>query len=99
MLEDEPNALSDKVGRAFGTLGYATIFDSKEAFAHISILRMGAAMGYFPDGAMQICDSMMMDIQPAHLQLHADAELEPEQLDLIRAEILRSRLQSLAAPF
>lgn len=98
MLEDEPNELSDKVGRAFGTLGYATIFDSKEAFAHISILRMGAAMGYFPEGTMQICDSMMMDIQPAHLQLHADAELEAEERDLIRAEILRSRLQSLTAP-
>nr|WP_051083274.1 protein arginine kinase [Rubritalea marina] len=98
MLEDEPNQLSDRVGRAFGTLGYATVFDSKEAFAHISIMRMGAAMGYFPEGTMQACDSMMMDIQPAHLQLHAGAELEPEERDLIRAEILRSRLQKLNAP-
>lgn len=98
MLEDEPNELSDKIGRAYGTLGYATMFESKEAFAHISLLRMGAAMGYFPDGTMQICDSMMMDIQPAHLQLHAGAELEPEERDLMRAEILRGRLQSLRAP-
>ncbi|MGJ8674128.1 protein arginine kinase [Rubritalea sp.] len=98
MLEDEPNQLSDKIGRAYGILRYATMFDSKEAFAHISLLRMGAAMGYFSDGIMQVCDSMMMDIQPAHLQLHAGAELDPNQRDLIRAEILRSRLQSLDAP-
>ncbi|MFC4993815.1 protein arginine kinase [Rubritalea tangerina] len=98
MLEDEPNQLSDRIGRAYGTLGYATIFESKEAFSHISLLRMGAAMGYFPEGTMQVCDSMMMDIQPAHLQLHAGAELEPEERDLIRAEILRTRLQSLEAP-
>lgn len=98
MLEDEPNQLSDKIGRAYGMLSYATMFDSKEAFAHISLLRMGAAMGYFSDGVMQVCDSMMMDIQPAHLQLHAGAELDPNQRDQIRAEILRSRLQSLDAP-
>ena len=98
MLEDEPNQLSNKIGRAYGTLGYATMFESKEAFAHISLLRMGAAMGYFPKGTMQICDSMMMDIQPAHLQLHAGSKLVPEERDLIRAEILRSRLQFLDAP-
>ncbi len=98
MLENEPNQLSNKIGRAYGTLGYATMFESKEAFAHISLLRMGAAMGYFPKRTMQICDSMMMDIQPAHLQLHAGSELVPEERDLIRAEILRSRLQFLDAP-
>ena len=98
MLEDDQHQVSDKIGRAYGMLGYATLFDSKEAFSHISILRMGAAMGYFPDGAMQACDTMMMDIQPAHLQLHAGTELEPEERDRIRAEILRDRLQTLDAP-
>lgn len=98
MQEDEPNQLADKIGRAYGILGFATMFDSKEAFAHISLLRMGAAMGYFPEGTMAICDSMMMDIQPAHLQLHSGAELDPDARDIIRAEILRCRLQSLDAP-
>ena len=98
MLEDDQAQLSDKIGRAYGILKHATIFDSKEAFAHISILRMGAALGFFPEGAMQVCDTMMMDIQPAHLQLHAGAELEPEERDRIRAEILRGRLQTLDAP-
>jgi protein arginine kinase len=39
-----------------------------------------------------------MDIQQAHLQLHAGMKLSAEHRDAIRAEILRSRLQSLDSP-
>jgi protein arginine kinase len=39
-----------------------------------------------------------MDIQQAHLQLHAGMKLSPDHRDAIRAEIMRSRLQSLQAP-
>jgi protein arginine kinase len=44
------------------------------------------------------CDALLMDIQPAHLQLHSGRKLSPEERDSIRAEIVRSRLQSLQAP-
>ena len=39
-----------------------------------------------------------MEIQPAHLQLHSGKKLTPEQRDAIRAEIIRTRLQSLDPP-
>jgi protein arginine kinase len=45
-----------------------------------------------------LCDTLLMDIQPAHLQLHSDRKLEPEERDAIRAEIVRSRLHSLDSP-
>lgn len=98
MMEEELDELSDKVGRAYGMLKFAHMFDSKEAFTHISLLRLGADMGYFPEGTMQLCDALMMEIQPAHLQLYAGKELEPEKRDLIRAEIIRDRLQNLKPP-
>ncbi len=98
MLEEDRDALTDKVSRAYGLLRFAHIFDSKEAFAHISLLRLGADLGYFPDGTMEKCDSLMMEIQPAHLQLYAGKELEPEKRDLIRAEIIRDQLQNLDPP-
>lgn len=98
MAQEEPNAVSDKIGRAYGILSHAQLIDSKEAFSHISLLRLGSNLGHFPEEVMAVCDSMMMEIQPAHLQLHAETELDPEERDLIRAEILRDRLQSLAAP-
>ncbi len=95
MLEEDHDALTDKVNRAYGLLRYAHIFDSKEAFSHVSLLRLGADLGYFPEGTMEKCDSLMMKIQPAHLQLYAGKELEPEKRDLIRAEIIRDQLQNL----
>ncbi len=98
MMEEEPDQLTDKIGRAYGLLKHAHLFDSKEAFTHISLLRLGADLGYFPEGTMQICDELMMEIQPAHLQLYAGKELEPEKRDLIRAEIIRDQLQNLDPP-
>lgn len=98
MLEEDRDTLTDKIGRAYGTLMYANLFDSKEAFSHISLIRLGSDLGYFEEGTMQRCDSLMMEIQPAHLQIFAGKELEPEQRDLIRAEIIRDQLQSLKPP-
>ncbi len=98
MLEDNADALTDKIGRAYGILRYAHQFESKEAFAHLSLIRLGVDMGYFSEGTMSLCDTLMMDIQPAHLQLYAEKELEPEKRDLIRAEIIRDQLQSLDPP-
>jgi protein arginine kinase len=39
-----------------------------------------------------------MDIQPAHLQLHAGRKLAPDERDTIRADILRQRLEDLDPP-
>jgi len=47
---------------------------------------------------MRLCDVLLMDIQPAHLQLHSGRKLSPEERDAIRAEIIRSRLHSLNPP-
>ncbi len=98
MLEDEQVYLSDKVGRAFGLLKHAQIIDSKEAFNELSLVRLGASLGFFDSEVMAKCDSWLMDIQPAHLQLHAKKELDAEERDCIRAEILRERLHSLDSP-
>jgi protein arginine kinase len=98
MMEEDREQLSDKIGRAYGLLKHARLFDSKEAFTHISLLRLGADLGFFPEGTMQTCDELMMEIQPAHLQLYAGKELEPEKRDLIRAEIIRDQLRNLDPP-
>jgi len=98
MLEDRPMHMADQISRAYGVLKYAQVIDSKEAFNLISLIRMGAAIGFFPSEVMGECDELLMCIQPAHLQLHAGAELSPEERDKIRAEIIRSKLQSVECP-
>ena len=88
----------DRVGRAYGTLRHAYVIASKEALNLLSLLRLGAELGFFPVETVSLCDTLLMEIQPAHLQLHAERKLSPEQRDAIRAEIIRTRLQSLSPP-
>jgi protein arginine kinase len=98
LMEDDPDMVSDKIGRAYGVLRHAYLIDSKEALNHLSLLRLGGNLGFFPKETVTVCDSLLMDIQQAHLQLHAGMKLSAEHRDAIRAEILRSRLQSLDSP-
>ncbi|MCX6875795.1 MAG: protein arginine kinase [Verrucomicrobia bacterium] len=98
LLEDDPEMVADKIGRAYGTLRHAHLIDSKEALNHLSLLRLGGTLGFFTPATVMLCDTLLMDIQPAHLQLHAARKLSPEERDFIRAQIVRSRLQNLASP-
>ena len=98
LFEDDADMVFDRVGRAYGTLRHAYVIASKEALNLLSLLRLGAEMHFFPAEAARTCDSLLMEIQPAHLQLHSGKKLTPEQRDAIRAEIIRTRLQSLDPP-
>jgi protein arginine kinase len=98
LFQDDPDMVFDRVGRAYGTLRHAHIIASKEALNLLSLLRLGAELKFFPPDTVRACDSLLMEIQPAHLQLHAGKKLTPEQRDAIRAEIIRTRLQSLHPP-
>lgn len=98
LLEDDPEMVADKIGRAYGSLRHAHIMDSKEALGQVSLLRLGGILGFFPEESVALCDALLMDIQPAHLQLHAGTKLSPEERDSLRAKIVRDRLQSLPSP-
>lgn len=98
LIEDDPDMVCDKIGRAYGLLRHAWIISSKEALTHVSLLRLGGDLGFFPAETVPVCDSLLMEIQPAHLQMHSGSKLSPEERDSIRAEIVRSRLQSLDPP-
>ena len=98
LMEDDPEMVYDRVGRAYGTLRHAHVIPSKEALNLLSFLRLGAEMSFFSRETVRICDALLMEIQPAHLQLHAGNKLTPEQRDSIRAEIIRTRLQLVETP-
>jgi protein arginine kinase len=96
--EDNRLNLQDKIGRAYGTLTHAWLIDSKEALTHISLIRLGSQLGFFPAAITRVCDSLLMDIQPAHLQFKSSTKLTPALRDALRSEIIRSNLQTIAPP-
>ncbi|MFZ4764552.1 MAG: protein arginine kinase [Roseimicrobium sp.] len=90
--------LHDQVGRAYAVLRFAHILNSKEALNHLSLLRLGADMDLITDCDRSIMDILLLEIQPAHLQLQAGRDLAPEERDARRAAITRQRLQSVPLP-
>ena len=98
LIEDDALMVHDKMGRSYGILQHAWLIDSKEALNHLSILRMGANLGFFPLETVRLCDNLLMEIQPAHLQLQRGVKLSPEQRDERRAQIIRAHLQNVPSP-
>lgn len=98
LLEDDRLMLHDKIGRSYGLLLHAWLMDSKEALNHLSLIRLGANMGFFPMETVRLCDNLLMEIQPAHLQLQSGKKLTPEQRDESRGQIIRSHLQNVPLP-
>jgi len=98
LLEDDFQMMADKISRAYGLLNHAYVIDSKEALTYLSLIRLGADLGCFSKDVIEICDTLLMDIEPAHLQHVAGRKLSPEERDSMRAEIIRGRLQSVPTP-
>jgi protein arginine kinase len=98
LREDETTMLFDQIGRAFAILKHAHILNSKEALNLLSMLRLGADLDIVVGCDRGILDMLLLEIQPAHLQLQAGRELSPEERDILRAEITRHRLQSINGP-
>ncbi len=98
LREDHQTMLRDQIGRAFAILRYAHILSSKEALNLLSMLRLGADLDLVGSCDRSLLDMLLLEIQPAHLQLNAARELSPEERDSMRAEITRTRLQSIDGP-
>jgi len=98
LREDQQTMLLDQVGRAYAVLRHAYILSSKEALNLLSMLRLGADLDLVGNCDRGLLDMLLLEIQPAHLQLSAARELSAEERDAMRAEITRARLQSLDGP-
>jgi protein arginine kinase len=62
------------------------------------MLRMGADLGVLPPSEARLIDTLLVEIQPAHLQTSAQRKLTVEERDVMRAEVLRQRLHHLPGP-
>lgn len=98
MLEDRPTMMQDQIGRAYAVLKYAHIITSKEALNHLSMIRLGCDLGFVAEDEREAINVLLTEIQPAHLQISAKRKLSPEERDILRAEIIRDRLNGLTPP-
>lgn len=85
--------LEDKIYRALGILRSAVLLDSKECLNLLSSVRMGVEMGIIKDVESGVLNSLLVETQPATLQLVANESLTDKERDYRRAKLIRQRLK------
>jgi len=98
LLQKKPTTLLDHVGRGYGILRYAHSMASKEALNHLSFMKLGIDLGFFPEEYRVPIDELFMETQPAHLQKGSQQKLAADERDSLRAEIIRVKLAAFPAP-
>ncbi len=93
LMNDRALVIEDHVARAFGILSNARMMTSGEALNLLSILRLGLDLGMIDEFARREVDMLFIAIQPAHLQKLENKELEPDDRDVVRAEMLRNFME------
>lgn len=84
--------LEDKIYRSYGILKNSRLMSSKEAMNHLSTLKLGFDCGYFSDDSNLNIMQLMIEIMPATLQKKLNSDLDKDERDKIRAELIRNKL-------
>ncbi|RKQ32372.1 protein arginine kinase [Oceanobacillus halophilus] len=91
--EESSTALEDRIYRSYGVLAYSRIIESKEASNCISNVRLGIDLGIIKNTSRNILNELLVLIQPGFLQHYAKKTLTPKERDVLRASLIRERLQ------
>lgn len=90
LLSENKISIEDRIYRAHGLLKNARIISSQEAIELISLVRFGIDLGIIDGVDYQNLNEGFLIIQPAHLQKLAKRELDAEERDQLRAEVIRN---------
>jgi len=86
--------LEDSVYRSLGLLGAARLLSFEEGQHHLSLLRLGLALGWKLPADLALVNELTLTTQPAHLDLLAQKELGTLDRDALRAALVRRRLKT-----
>jgi len=93
LLKNSRYQLEDKIWRAYGILANARIISSLEAINLLSVIRLGANLSIVKKVDIRSINELFITTQPAHLQKIEGKDLNPQQRDLKRADLLRDKLK------
>jgi protein arginine kinase len=97
LLKERRQAEQDRVARAIGTLGSATMITSEETMELLSAVRLGIHLNLLDDLPPTTVNQLFIHSQAAHLQKLTGQTLDGEERNAARAKYLRNRLRDLGA--
>ena len=98
LLEKKPKVVFNHIGRAYGILANAHSISSKETMNLLSLMKLGADLGMFPEMEPALVDEVLILTQPAHIQKENAGKLDADQRDIVRSDLLRDRLRNVKRP-
>ena len=94
LLNDNRIKIEDKIERAYAILHSARILSNAEAMDHLSSLRLGINTGLIENMNLEILNDIFLFSQEAHLQCRQEIEYLNDELDIARADYIRTQLNS-----
>lgn len=85
--------LEDRVSRSLAILESARIISFDEALEHLSIVKFASQVGFEGVPDERLLNKLLLWISPVHLSALNGFELKGEELDIKRAELLRTQLK------
>jgi protein arginine kinase len=95
LCKEAREQVEDKIWRAYGILSNSRVLSSQEFMNLLSAVRLGYSLSMVPRVTSAFLNQLMIITQPSHLQAEAGRKLKPGERDVIRASLVRRRLQDL----
>lgn len=92
LLENSRIQIEDKVWRSWGIMKNARVLNSQECMKLLSDVRLGVDVGIIENIPSQLLNEIMIETQTASIQKYSGKELSGSERDIIRAEMVRSKL-------
>jgi protein arginine kinase len=93
LVRDAPNVIEDKVWRAYGLLRHARSLGFDELMNLLSGVRLGLSLKLLAGPSVYVLNRIMIFAQNAHLEEATAGTLSGSELDIQRANYVRSALQ------
>ncbi len=94
LLAENKVRIEDRVWRAFGILSNARAISSEETLEHLSAVRLGVNTGIIEKIPIMLVNELFIATQPGHLQRKQSKTLSATERDVVRAECVRSALNT-----
>lgn len=97
LLKERRQGEQDRVARALGTLGSATMITAEETMELLSVVRLGIHLRLIEDVPATTVNQLFIQTQAAHLQKLIGHPLDGEERNAARAKYLKTRLRELGS--
>ncbi|MTI80702.1 MAG: protein arginine kinase [Firmicutes bacterium] len=92
LYREQKHRLEDRIFRAYGTLKNARLLTSDEAMKYISDVRLGIDLNILEGLSGEVMTELIVMTRPAYLIKQNQKEMNSQERDIMRAEIVRSKL-------